>query len=95
LVKKGFNTVYTIDKAGDNLWHYAFRGHIENGSICPSKKVLAYLLEVEGKDKGLVKPNKVGLYPFALGLIYHKEFTKKFINDLSAAETKKSYCIIQ
>ncbi|MBA3954903.1 WD40 repeat domain-containing protein [Candidatus Dependentiae bacterium] len=95
LVKKGFNTVYTIDKAGDNLWHYAFRGHIENGSICPSKKVLAYLLEVEGKNKGLIKPNKVGLYPFAVGLFNNKEFTAKFIKGLSEPETKKSYCTIQ
>ncbi|MBA3954274.1 hypothetical protein H0X48_03075 [Candidatus Dependentiae bacterium] len=83
LIKKGFNTVFTIDKAGNNLWHYAFKGCIKDGITCPSKKVLAYLLELEGADKGLKKPNKQGLPPFAVGLIYNKEFTAEFINNLT------------
>ncbi|MBA3954684.1 WD40 repeat domain-containing protein [Candidatus Dependentiae bacterium] len=95
LIKKGFNTVYTIDKAGNNLWHYAFRGHKENDVLCPNEKVLAYLLEVEDKNKGLVKPNKAGIYPFAVGLFNNKEFTAKFIKDLSVVVAKKSYCMVQ
>nr|MBA3954849.1 hypothetical protein [Candidatus Dependentiae bacterium] len=95
LIKKGFNTVYTVDKAGNNLWHYAFRGHKENDILCPNEKVLAYLLEIEGKDKGLIKTNKAGLYPFTEGLFNNKDFTAKFIKGLSEPETKKSYCTIQ
>ncbi|MBA3954848.1 WD40 repeat domain-containing protein [Candidatus Dependentiae bacterium] len=87
LIKKSFSTVYTVDKAGNNLWHYAFRGHKKNGSVCANEKVLAYLLDVEGKDKGLITPNKAGLYPFAEGLINNKEFTAKFIKGLLKPES--------
>ncbi len=95
LIKEGFNTTYITDKLGNNMWHYAFQGYIKDGIAYPSQKVLAYLLELEGSDKALKKPNKAGIYPFAVGLIYHKDFTKQFIKELSQSETKKSYSVVQ
>ncbi|MBA3954845.1 WD40 repeat domain-containing protein [Candidatus Dependentiae bacterium] len=81
LVEKGFKTEYTFDKNGNSLWHYAFKGYVKDSIFCPSQNVLAYLLELEGKREGLIKPNKQGLYPFTIGLMYHAEFTMKFISN--------------
>ncbi|MBA3954496.1 hypothetical protein H0X48_04215, partial [Candidatus Dependentiae bacterium] len=74
LLKRGF-TLNTCDKLGNNLWHYAFRGH----NCKPSEQVLNLLLSLEGTQKGFNKTNKHGQTPYVQGLIYNKEFTQQFI----------------
>ncbi|MBA3536700.1 MAG: WD40 repeat domain-containing protein [Tatlockia sp.] len=74
LLKKGF-CLNTCDKAGNNLWHYAFKGSADKAS----EKVLELLLTLEGTDNGFKKANKAGIPPFAFGLFHHKDFTEQLI----------------
>ncbi|MBA3954833.1 hypothetical protein H0X48_05945 [Candidatus Dependentiae bacterium] len=74
LLKKGF-CLNTCDKAGNNLWHYAFKGYAGKAS----EQVLKLLLSLEGTNKGFKKTNKFGLTPFTEGIIRTTEFTQNFI----------------
>ncbi|MBA3953698.1 WD40 repeat domain-containing protein [Candidatus Dependentiae bacterium] len=76
LLKKGL-CLNTCDKAGNNLWHYAFKG--TNGKA--SEKVLNLLLSLENMQLQLKKANKAGQYPFVVGLIHNKDFTQQFITN--------------
>ncbi|MBA3953832.1 hypothetical protein H0X48_00725 [Candidatus Dependentiae bacterium] len=78
LLKRGFS-LNTCDKAGNNLWHYAFKGCVKDRVAYPSTNVLQLLLSLEGTDKGCRKANKAGLSPLIIGLQYNKEFTQEFI----------------
>lgn len=78
LLKKGFS-LNTCDKTGNTLWHYAFIGHIESGEHKPSEKVLELLLVLAQNIQGLKNHNKAGLPAFALGIIYHTQFTRDFL----------------
>ena len=85
LLKKGF-CLNTCDKNGRNLWHYAFKGSIQNRTSQPSSKVLQLLVSLDGNNNGLKKVSKQGLPAFAEGIIYNTEFTRAFLN---------LYCISQ
>ncbi|MBA3535436.1 MAG: hypothetical protein H0T84_02320 [Tatlockia sp.] len=96
LLKKGFNSLYVKDRNGNNLWHYAFKGSVKDGISYPSKKVIELLFQLEDKNKGLLKQNKAGLYPFAVGLMHNKEFTAEFIIRVSTPGWfENSRCSIQ
>ena len=90
LLKKGF-CLNTCDKAGNNLWHYAFRG--TNGHA--SKKVLKLLVNLEGTTKGFKNLNQAGLPPVAIGVIYNRNFTTKFIDRYCKHIPTQNYCTIQ
>ncbi|MBA3954497.1 WD40 repeat domain-containing protein [Candidatus Dependentiae bacterium] len=88
LLKRGF-TLNTCDKARNNLWHYAFKGHAGKAS----QQVLKLLLSLEGSSKGLKKLNKFGIPAFAEGIIHNFKFTKDFINKYYKID--KSSCSIE
>ncbi|MBA3954857.1 hypothetical protein H0X48_06065 [Candidatus Dependentiae bacterium] len=90
LLSRGFG-LNTCDKAGNNLWHYAFKGCIKGGVSYASKKVLELLVKLEGVEKGLKKNNKAGLPPFALGFMHNKDFTVNFLD--IAPENSCSICL--
>ena len=75
LVERGFN-FNTCDKAGNNIWHYAFKG--TNGK--PSEKVLEFLLSLKGHVQGIKHRNSAGLPAFIVGILHHREFMLAFLN---------------
>ena len=75
LIERGFN-FNTCDKAGNNLWHYAFKGTNSK----PSEKVLEFLLSLKGHVQGVKQRNSAGLPAFAEGILHHREFMLAFLN---------------
>ncbi|MBA3954915.1 ankyrin repeat domain-containing protein, partial [Candidatus Dependentiae bacterium] len=86
LLKKGF-CLNTCDKAGNTLWHYAFKGSAGKASA----KVLEFLATLEGTEKGFKKANKAGIPSFVEGLIYNKDFTQRFIATYCNKQPQWSY----